>query len=341
MEGFHPGWQGSRCTIDIRLGAATAEGLRRGGFRLYAYKAVMCDQGGGSPTVWASVSRFGRTVGLNWREDYRVFATERPITAESCFLQEATRPVELGEVLTAGPGGRLEDTADTDLLGEGGEPGRVVLRNATRRPLTCGLAQPSPTGRGPVPVCALPLHGRNVDVITPLQEVALTFSTTPARVGSVPGRVRGPVVLVDLTRGRLAELRYDLDGGWSWDGDAASWLPAGSFTDALVRGSDPAGTCDDPVTGLTLWTAAPHDPWAPDGLVASGAGGTEGHRRITSAAPPGPGGLRPAEGGLYLATYLDCCHRPRMWQVRCVRPPASGVAYALEKLREAPPEVLL
>lgn len=334
MDGFHLNQQGSRYTIDIRLGGATADGLRRGGFRLYAYKAVACDQGGGSTLVWASGSRFERTVSLNWREDYRAFATGRPITAESCFLEETTRPVELGEALTVGQGGHLAGADDQ------GEPGRIVLRNATRRALTCGLAQPSPLGCGPAPVCALPLHGQNVDVITPLQEVALAFSTTPTRVGAVPGPVHGPVVLVDLTRGRFAELAYELDGGWSWDGDAASWLPAGSFAEALVRRSDPAGACDDPVTSLALWTAAPYDPWAPGDLVASGAAGTEGHRRLTSAAPFGPGGLPPVEGGRYLATYLDSCHRPRMWLVRCVPAPAPGVAHAFEKLREAPPEAL-
>lgn len=340
MQGFPLNQQGSRYTIDIRLGGATADGLRRGGFRLYAYKAVACDQGGGSPTVWASGSRFDRTVSLTWREDYRAFATEQPITAASCFLEEPTRPVELGELLTAGPGGRLAGATGTRGTTLPGEPGGVVLYNTTRRLLTCGLAQPSPLGCGPAPVCALPLHGQNADVITPLQQVALAFSTTPARVGSVPGRLHGPAVLVDLSRGRLADLRYDLDGGWSWDGETASWLPAGSFAETLVRHSDPAGTCDDPVTSLTLWTAAPGDPWAPAGLVASGAGGTEGHRRITSAAPFGPGGPPPAEGAVYLATYLDCCHRPRMWQVRCVPPPAPGVAHAFDKLREAPPEAL-
>lgn len=70
-------------------------------------------------------------------------------------------------------------------------------------------------------MCAFPLYGTNLNVITPIEKVLLTFSSEPANTGQVIQQAFSTSLKIDLT-GAPANTRtvnYDINKGWEWGGE--------------------------------------------------------------------------------------------------------------------------
>ncbi|WP_328318314.1 twin-arginine translocation signal domain-containing protein [Streptomyces sp. NBC_00388] len=334
---------GVRYALRVNMPAGTVRQLTAAGRRLMVFKAVQSEQNtGGLPVLWASTDTYTTRTELAWTERYYAFVTARETPVGARLGGVEFIPVSPGQTFDVGPGARGTVIA-------GGTPGAITISDTTAAPLSCGLAQPGPHGGLPVPVCSLPLAGQGQNVVFPLGQVVLAFATDRSEPGSVMETAPGPAVQIDLDRMNSADLSYDVESGWSWDGDFAAVVPGGGFVGALVHpapgfrlggtgsgrqvGSITVRTVRKPARGLggaPDSTAGDVVPGPPAGAARTG---TETGTTLTCSLEP--------HGHVVLhGTYLVEYRRPGRTAderalVRCTSAPAvRGGAYTFRKLRK-------
>ncbi len=222
---------GTAYEILIRMSGTTVDALVRRDARLCLFKAVASEIQNGVPLLWASTAEFSSETRLAWREGpYTACVSEDEIEEGAVFRGSNTFVMDLGEVL------RVGEHASGTVMG-GGQSGSLTFENASDTQYSVGISQPDPVGHGPVapPFCSFPLHPEDTDTFTPVNKVALAFTSEPLAKGEVITTAPGPTVLVDMDRANPACLSYDVEEGWRWDGDIATDITDGDFVEALIR----------------------------------------------------------------------------------------------------------
>lgn len=314
---------GSPYAIDIAMSPATVNALANGRYQLFMFKAVQSAVGGGMPTVWSATSRYSALTKVNWTEQYYAYASTQEIRNGVNFLGSDTAQINLGQYL---------DVAANALVSvnNGATPQGITSRNLTTTPFTTGLAQPGPGSTEPAPICAFPLYGKNMDLMIPRQKVALVFAAAPLEQGMVIESSIGPAVLVDLTLRNSATLEYDVNKGWSWNGNVASDIPADQFVQTLIvptadRADSPASAfATEPVRSIGIWTPSPARWYQPLNLIATSPSGyTDANSLACRLTPTAPNAAPVLRDGIYLATYRNTDNTSETWQVRCTYVPGS------------------
>jgi hypothetical protein len=107
-------------------------------------------------------------------------------------------------------------------------PLAIPINNKTKNQFTCGISQMQPDG-SITPMCAFPLFGGREDVIAPIEQVLLMFSTQEVDTGAGIEQSCSAGLLVNLTGENACTVNFDINGGWSWDGGPwAQSVPANS-----------------------------------------------------------------------------------------------------------------
>ncbi|WP_405779181.1 hypothetical protein [Streptomyces sp. NBC_00859] len=287
--------------VRVNMPAETVDQLSGAGYRLLMFKAVQSEESaGGLPVLWHSTGSYSTRTELAWTEQYYAYATTGDASAVVAPRDADFTRVSPGQTLDVGPAAR-------GALVVGGTPGAITFSDTTATPFTCGLAQPAPGGGPVTPICALPLAGQGQDVVYPLGQVVLAFATDAPAVGSVVRSAPGPAIQVDLNLTNPADLSYDVDSGWSWDGAFAAVVPGGGFVGALVRpapggrlgGGAGVGT---QVSGITVRTAP--EPGSGPGTQAGAAAGPAADS--VASGPPAAA----ATSGTETRTTITCTLAP-------------------------------
>lgn len=222
-------------TITVALSEKTVEALVDGNFKLSAFHAVSCDEGGGAALVWGHTAAFASPfLTLAWTENYSAYgSTLTPQSAPSSVIVGTdTVPAEIGDAFDVGRHALL--TPDPN----GGYPGVIALRNTTSTPYTGGISLPAPVGAPNVePICAFPLFGNNSVYVGLSDRVLLMMATPPFAIGTPVDRQYGPTVAVDISATAVANLDYDINAGWSGDPGYTSVVAPGQFSSLLITGT--------------------------------------------------------------------------------------------------------
>jgi hypothetical protein len=121
-----------------------------------------------------------------------------------------------------------------------GISGAISITNQTTSQLTTGISQQNPMGRS-TSMCAFPLFGNNRDVIAPIEQVALMFANQKVDTGTVIYQAFGPGIFIDLTSDPEREVSYDINQGWSWNGQAwAQTIPSNADLVPFLIQSSPS-----------------------------------------------------------------------------------------------------
>ncbi|MFI9588438.1 hypothetical protein ACIHCQ_43210 [Streptomyces sp. NPDC052236] len=321
--------QGTSYTVNITMDDATVTELSDAGFTLYAFKAVSSSMGGGAPTVWASTNTYSAATTLAWTEDYYAYASNSSISSGVTFIGSDTKEISLGQTL------QVNRNAVTSVVGVG-NPGTITVQNMTTTQFSCGLAQPSPIGGQPTPVCAFPLYGLNRDLITPVEKIALVFAAEPYQQGEVIEGSIGPAVLVDLTQDTTVNTAYNINTGWQTDGITTVNIDPEEFVSTLLGGGDylPAGINADPITNIVVLKAAANNPLKPVREVARGVPGVPGsqdHQSISCRL--NKYGVR--QNRQYIILFRDQNTNDRAWEVQCTQvPPTLEGQFRFTKILE-------
>jgi len=217
-------------SITISMSQDTVNALKDGGFNLYGFKAVGTSQKGGQPLVWFTSTAFGLSVSIDWTEQYEIYTSTTQIAPGVTITGTNAYPANLGQCLN------VTDASGTGTIVNGSAPMALEANNETTTQLTCGIGQ---SVQGAVSIlCAFPLYGGNMDVMQPIEKVALMLSTTPINTGSVIEQAFAPGIILDLTTDANAKITFDINNGWSDSNVPTTPVPANaSLAPLLIESS--------------------------------------------------------------------------------------------------------
>lgn len=201
----------SQYEIDIQMSQDTLQALQQNGYGLCAFKAVQSSAGGAAPLLWFQTSELLLTTSITWQEQYQAYISTDPIISNGEIQAFSAIDLSLGQTAQVGSNGEMTPTDE-------GTASAISILNQASQPWTCGLSQ-TVEGRSS-PVCAIPLYGNMIDVITPVERVLLWFSTGFMSTGTVALKSDAPGLMVDLSGASQRAVQFDVNIGWSWGDEA-------------------------------------------------------------------------------------------------------------------------
>jgi hypothetical protein len=206
---------GAGYQVVINMSQDTVTKLKNGKFFLYGFKAVQSQEGGGYPLVWFKSQTIGLQTVVAWQTEYQVYTSLQEIIPNGTITASNPYPADLGETLY------VESETGAGAVLQGGPSTSISIQNQTETEFTCGISEVGPEGTKPM--CAFPLYGTNLNVITPIEKVLLTFSSSPVNTGQVIQQAFSTSLKIDLTGApaNTRTVKYDINKGWEWGG--ATW----------------------------------------------------------------------------------------------------------------------
>lgn len=196
------------------MAADTVQALAASGYALVGFKAVTASDRAGQPLVWFTSTSYSLVTSVTWQASYQAYIAIHAVAPSVTIDALAAYDIQLGQVLD------VQLRAGTGTVTTDGTAGAITIDNETTTQLTCGISQQR-AGIA-APVVAFPLHGKQRQVIAPVDQVLLMFSTAALVPGAAVTTAPDPGVLVDLSDAHVRALHYDINLGWS--ADAAPWL---------------------------------------------------------------------------------------------------------------------
>lgn len=202
----------SQYEVDIQMSQPTLQALMQSGYALLAFKTVQTTTSGAAPLVWFQTSQLQMTTAVTWQEQYQAYISTSQIIPNGMIRANATTDIGLGQTAQISANGAMTTT-------DGGTSSAISILNQSNQPWTCGVSQ-LVNGRANM-VCASPLHGNMLDVVAPVEQVLLMFSSSPINTGTVVYKASSQGLLIDLTTAAQRTVQFDINTGWSWGG--AAW----------------------------------------------------------------------------------------------------------------------
>jgi hypothetical protein len=213
--------------ITINMDDTTVDTLQQDGYQLYAFKAVQ-GPGSGVPVVWFSTDVFSDSTVLQWSESYQAYTSQSVALGTNIQITaSASYPITLGQVLN------VTNPTGTGVVAEGPDPQAVAINNTTSTPFVCGISEAMASGAYQ-PLCAVPLPGNMEDLIVPIEQVFLVFSTLPINTGTVIEQSYSSGVLVDLTSSASQSVSFDINQGWTAEPWATVYPPNTNLVPLLI-----------------------------------------------------------------------------------------------------------
>ena len=214
-------------TITINMNPKTVADLKRSGFQLYGFKAVKSTNGGGEPTVWFQSANLLVNTKISWAETYKSYISNNQIIANGIITASANSAIDLGQTM------EVDTVGNVSVTNEGSEHSISIFNNSTTQ-YTTGIQQQLSNGEYST-LCAFPLYGNNLDVITPIDKVLLMFATSPVQTATVIQQAFGAGLLIDLTSEDSRTVDFDINKGWSWGNEGwGKSIPANSPLNPLL-----------------------------------------------------------------------------------------------------------
>jgi hypothetical protein len=216
----------------------TYTSLNRSKFYLYGFKAVRGTDAGARPLVWFRIDPglIMQNTRISWSNRYQAYISGNKIVSDMTIFMGTPKDIEPGQVWKVGDQCYQNPQAPT----------AISIENRTGVEYTCGISQGSNNGN-PAPYCAYPLYGNSSQVITPINQVLLTFSTKNIKPGTVIDSsysIRGlsnvkaaiiPGILIDLTGVSEREVSFDINKGWDYHGGTWGEKVDGNFVPLLIK----------------------------------------------------------------------------------------------------------
>ena len=230
--------------VEIQMSAATVTAMVNSGFYLYGFKAVQSSDLAGRPLVWLRMQSYFTITSINWAEQYEAYISTSPLSTNEQISVGSSAAIALGQTWQIQSGG-------VGTVTSGGPSTAISILNTTDTELTCGVSE---TLNGAAsPLCAFPLYGNTLDVISPIEKILLMFCTSLIEAGTVVGQsgssdssasyvfgAPGSLssgILIELTAANQRCVSFDSNEGWSWG--EYSWaqqvLPTSDLVSLLIE----------------------------------------------------------------------------------------------------------
>ncbi|HEU0249812.1 MAG TPA: hypothetical protein VFR48_03715 [Solirubrobacteraceae bacterium] len=199
--------------VTIGMAAATAAALSTEGAWLYALLAVETSNRATLPVVWLQSRRYSEKTTVRWPGACAAYTSpgRDSIGVGARIDPGFSVPISTGQLLT------IDQPTGTGQVTQPGPSAKALaIFNQTTTPFTAGVSQKLDGVF--MPICTLPLYGQSVELIVPLEQILLAFSTRPMTPGTVVTLLLGPGMLIDLTGASERSVQYDINRGWSCGG---------------------------------------------------------------------------------------------------------------------------
>jgi hypothetical protein len=193
-------------TANIKMESNTFDTLKKGGFKLFGFKAIQVSVQGGVPLVWFATDNYLANTQVTWQESYQAYISVQDIPAQGTVIDaSATENIDLSQTMNVTKNGVTSVLAT-------GKAGAISVVSDLGHQWTTGINQI--VNNVAQPLCAVPLYGGNLDTFTPIEKVLFMFATEPYTTGTVIVQAFSQGILVDLTGVQSRDLTYDLNNGW-------------------------------------------------------------------------------------------------------------------------------
>jgi len=220
---------GASREIRITMSAETASTLQQSGYSLYGLKAIETPVLDAEPLVWYRIQTYSTTTILKWAEEYQAYVRLQGAAGSVKVDAYTSYDIALGQVL------EVLQAAGTGVVRTGGEPDAISIVNQTTTPFASGLAMRGTGESTPAFFCEIPLHGGAMNVVKPLAQVLLFFSSARIAEGVEIMSTSGPGILIDFGAEAQRAVAFDINAGWSWS--QATWgeaVPTGTAVAPLL-----------------------------------------------------------------------------------------------------------
>lgn len=211
-------------SITINISPKDLQILKSEGYSLYGFKSVICSANG-SPTVWFNIpveKLLEKTI-ITWQEEFHAYNSISTIAPQVKIEPKNITPTYLGQLI------KIEKGSGYVLSGKGGDDGAISFINADYESFTIGVKQ-MVNGVSNI-LCAFPILGTGYSrIITPINKIALIFSTERIEVGTVLTKAISAGSFINLTGANTRVVDYFTNEGWKANGEV--WLKNfDAFTD--------------------------------------------------------------------------------------------------------------
>ena len=198
-------------SLTINVDQDSLAKMNASNIKLFAFRSVETNSSGGAPLVWQRGDLVYKQQVIGWNVNYGAFFTDEKISGNANYSGISNYPIKLGQVLS------IDNTGTGEITDEGTN-GTVSVLNNSKRDFSCGVSQEDTNG-DLSPICAFPLLTSFIDLMIPIEKVALIFASDTSKTSTVYYRARGPGILVDLTSptAKNRVLNYSLSDGWVAD----------------------------------------------------------------------------------------------------------------------------
>jgi len=218
-------------SVTINMPQATVDALTNGNYQLYGFKAVKTT-GTGVPSVWFETESFGLKTKVNWTESYQAYTSTQDFQGLTQITATNAYGIDLNQTLN------VKSKSGTGAIDtQTGVKSAISIYNEVAFPFTCGISQLQNGSYNPL--CAFPLYGGGLDIVAPIAQVLLMFSTAQLNTGAVIFKAFSPGLLIDLTEDNAQTVNYDINLGWSWGGGpwAQKVKASSNLVPLLIQGS--------------------------------------------------------------------------------------------------------
>ncbi len=200
-------------TITIHISPDDVDTLIKGKYVLYCFKAIASNGVGGFP-IWYKLdtSQLSTQIVVDWIDEFKAYNSVSKIeNGEEIFIGNSLR-TELGYIIDIDKYGNLSSSSQ-------GFGDLIAFRNNSNIEYTVGFTQTALQSNGKENiVCAFYLFGNGAArVFTPVNKVALIFSSENFQMGTVIERAMSGGILVDLdgADNNNREINFSVNNGWA------------------------------------------------------------------------------------------------------------------------------
>jgi hypothetical protein len=219
-------------SVEITMSQATVQALANSNAALVGLLGVQTSDAAALPLVWLRTQQYSLHTVVNYTSTFEAYTSLSALAPGGPVRIGFTAPIDIGELLT------VSDVRGFGTVTTDAGAGAVAMVNTTNAQFTAGLCE---QGDELAAICGQPLYGNGYALITPLPTIFLEFTSVPVQVGTALAASTGPGVLIDQSSSPECSVAFDINGGWSADGQP--WiqpLPPRSNLAALLTAQSPA-----------------------------------------------------------------------------------------------------
>jgi hypothetical protein len=223
----------SNYTLEIKIDDVTLSQLKLDKMNLFIFKSVETSAPDGKALVWQRYpfDQLGTNITFKWEILYQAFFTSEDIDTTTEYSAVTVKDIETKQCMN------IHEDTTYDVTNDGTANNISIYNQNKNNRYTCGISQKN--NDTIVPMCAFALPINSMDVIRPIEKIALMFASDTIKTATVYERTKGDCIVVDMTNNNSRTVNYNKNV-WTADtlGHVDVYGPKTLMSDILINVTD-------------------------------------------------------------------------------------------------------